>query len=187
MLRIDVGAYTMAWAMGRETYEVRRHDATALEEIGLLGTAEQVGALAVYKAPFGWPVLLVLAGRTPWYDGHQLDVGALLVPETDTLFVGALDEVLAYDLRGPTRLWREGAEHGFWNWQRHDDYVLMAAEIGLAAWDLRGIKQWETFVEPPYAYKVADGTVHLTVMDVPVSFSLANGPSWGGSLPWLSR
>jgi hypothetical protein len=63
----------------------------------------------------------------------------------------------------------------------------MAAELALAAWDLRGIKQWETFVEPPYDYTVADGIVHLTVMGVPVSFSLASGPSWDGSLPWLSR
>lgn len=57
------------------------------------------------------------------------------MPETHTLFVGALDEVLAYDLRDPTRPWRERAEHGFWNWQRYGDYVLMAAELGLAAWD----------------------------------------------------
>lgn len=135
MLRLDVGAYTLAWAIEHETYDLRRREATAREEIGLVATAEEVGALAVSRDPFGRPVLLVVAGCAPWYDGDQLDVGALLVPETHTLFVGALDEVLAYDLRDPTRPWRERAEHGFWNWQRYGDYVLMAAELGLAAWD----------------------------------------------------
>jgi hypothetical protein len=187
MLRLDVGRYTLAWAIERESYKLRCREATALEEIGTLATAEQVGALAVSRDSSGRPVLLVVAGCDPSYDGYQLDVGALLVPETHTLFVGAFDEVFAYDLRGPTRLWRERAECGFWDWQRHDDYVLMAAELALAAWDLCGIKQWETFVEPPYDYTVADGTVHLTVMDVPVSFSLASGPTSGRSLPWRPR
>jgi hypothetical protein len=81
--------------MEHETYELRSRGATALEEIGLVATAEQVGALAVYRATFSRPVLLVVAGFAPWYDGRQFDVGALLVPETHTLFVGALDEVLA--------------------------------------------------------------------------------------------
>lgn len=187
MLWLDVGAYTLTWATEDQTYGLRGCEAPAREEIGLIATAEQVAALAVSRALLRRPILLVVAGHTPWYDGHQLDFGALLVPETHTLFVGALYEVLAYDLRGPTRLWLEQAEYGFWNWQRHGDYVVMAAELELAAWDLHGVKQWETFVEPPYDYTVAEGTVHLTVMDVPVSFSLASGPEWGGTLPWVSR
>jgi hypothetical protein len=187
MLWLDVGSYTLAWATEDQTYGLRRREATAREEIGLVATAEQVAALAVSRVASGQPILLVVVGHTPLYDGHQLDAGALPVPETQTLFVGVLNEVLAYDLRGPIRLWRERAEYGFWNWQRHDDYVVMAAELELAAWDLHGVKQWATFVEPPYDYTVSDGAVHLTVMDVPVSFPLASGPEWGRTLPWASR
>ena len=33
----------------------------------------------------------------------------------------------------PARLWEDYAEIGFWSWQRHDDTVLMSAELELAA------------------------------------------------------
>ena len=184
--RIEVGPYVMEWATEQEVYERRRRGATLVDEIGTVVTAEQVVTLTVHTAPLGDPILLVVVGHAPWYEGHQPNVGILLVPETHVLFVGASDVALAYDLRGPTRLWREEAEYGFWNWQRHGAYVVMAAELELAAWDIHGIKQWETFVEPPYDYTVADGTVYLTVMGVPAPFALAHGPAWGGSLPWSS-
>lgn len=174
----------MEWAVGEEIYERRRLGATLVDEIGSVVTAEHVNTLAVHKAPFGDPILLVVVGHVPWYSGHQPNVGLVLVPETHVLFVGTSDDVLAYDLRGPTRLWREEAIDGFWGWQRHGDYVLMSAETELAAWDIHGMKQWETFVEPPYDYRVADGTVHLTVMDVPAPFPLSDGPAWARSLPW---
>jgi hypothetical protein len=39
---------------------------------------------------------------------------------------------------------------GFHGWQRHEDLVVMSAELEMAAWDLRGVKRWSTFVEPPW-------------------------------------
>jgi hypothetical protein len=102
------------------------------------------------------------------------------------LFLGVRERLLAYDLERPARLREDcaDADREFWGWGRHEDTVLMAAEQELAALDIYGWKRWATFVEPPWDYRVEGDTVHLTVLDVPVSFSLKHGPSWGGRLPW---
>ncbi len=185
--RCDIGPYALEWAIGQEAYERRRLSTSLVDEIGSAATAKQINTLTVHETetPHRTPMLLVVVSHDPWYEGHQPNVGILFVPETHILFVGAGDVVLAYDLHGPTRLWREEAEYGFWYWQRHDDYVLMAAETELAAWTIHGDKQWETFVEPPYDYIVAAGVVNLTVMDVAVSFALKDGPAWSRTLPWI--
>ena len=103
--------------------------------------------------------------------------GVLLVPETGLLFIGAGERLLAYHLHGPARLWEDHADTGFHAWQRHDDLVVMAAELGLAAWDVRGVKRWSTFVEPPWSYQVNGSTVRLDVMGRLSSFSLESGPA----------
>jgi hypothetical protein len=120
------------------------------------------------------------------YDNRRPDIpcGALLVPETQILFIGVDRLLLACVLSGPALLWQDQADCGFWSWHRHVDTVLMAAELELAAWDIRGRKQWTTFVEPPWRYSVTDDTVHLEVLDVSCSFPLASGPDWGANLPW---
>jgi hypothetical protein len=188
MMRLNVGVYTLEWTIEQETSEVLRQGAARVDEIGSMAArGEEVGALAVYQAQSSVPTVLVVARQEPWQYGHRLELGAVLIPETDILFVGAIDEAVAYDLRGAQLLWRQDADTGFWHWQRHGEYVVMAAELALAAWDVRGTKLWEAFVEPPYDYTVEDDIMQLTVMDVPMSFTLQHGPSWGGSLPWLAR
>jgi hypothetical protein len=105
--------------------------------------------------------------------------GVLLVPETGVLFIGAGDRLLAYKLDGPQRLWEDNANAGFWSWQQHGDFVLMAAELELAAWDTHGKKLWTTFVEPPWTYRVDGDQVHLDVMGSKSSFSISSGPAVG--------
>jgi len=124
-----------------------------------------------------WPewLLLCVALRCDREGGG--DPGALLVPETGLLFIGAGERLLAYDLHGPRRLWEDQADMGFHAWQRQGDWVLMASELDLAAWDIRGVKCWSRFVEPPWSYRVEDGTVHLDVMGTLSSFPLASGPN----------
>ena len=52
----------------------------------------------------------------------------------------------------------------------------MSAELELAAWSIQGVKQWSTFVEPPWDY-VADGdAVTLDVIGRTRTFSLSRGP-----------
>jgi hypothetical protein len=121
-----------------------------------------------------WPLLCV----TLRYDREGGgDPGALLVAETGLLFIGAGERLLAYELHGPTRLWEDHADTGFHAWQRHDDLVVMAAELELAAWDVRGVKRWSTFVEPPWSYQVEGPLVRLDVMGIWSSFPLASGPA----------
>jgi hypothetical protein len=101
------------------------------------------------------------------------------VLETDTLFLGAGDRLLAYDLTLPRRLWEEKVEYGFHGWRQCDDVVLMSAELELAAWDARGRKLWTAldavFVEPPWSYTVANGILTLDVMGKILKFPLKAG------------
>ncbi len=65
---------------------------------------------------------------------------------------------------------------GFWGWSRHGDVVVMSAELGLSAWDVRGAKLWETFVEPPWRFDVVGSDLELDVMGQRRTFSLERGP-----------
>ncbi|XGV97443.1 MAG: hypothetical protein ACAF41_32570 [Leptolyngbya sp. BL-A-14] len=102
--------------------------------------------------------------------------GAILIPETELLLIGAGTRLLAYDLAGITRIWEDRADVGFWSWARHGKYIVMSAELELAAWDIRGKKLWTTFVEPPWNYSVDEGVVNLDVMGKQSSFCLETGP-----------
>lgn len=126
-----------------------------------------------------WPTWPFLCVAQHYWPGREAGCypGFLLVPETAILFIGAGERLLAYDLRGLARLWEDQADAGFHDWQRHDDLVVMSAELELAAWDLRGVKRWSTFVEPPWAYHVEGGMVHLEVMGTVSSFPLLAGPT----------
>lgn len=123
-----------------------------------------------------WPFLCVAQRYWPTYWAGSYP-SILLVPETHILFVGAGERLLAYDLEQPARLWEDCADTGIHDWQRHDDIVVMAAELELAAWDIQGAKVWSTFVEPPWEYRVEGGVVHLDVMGVLSSFPLVAGPT----------
>jgi hypothetical protein len=121
-----------------------------------------------------WPLLCV---AQHFHRAAGCYPGILLAPETSVLFLGAGERLLAYNLQGPDRLWEDQADTGFHVWQRHEDLVVMSAELELAAWDLQGVKRWSTFVEPPWEYRVDGGMVHLEVMGIPSSFPLMAGPA----------
>jgi hypothetical protein len=105
------------------------------------------------------------------------DPSALLVPETKLIFIGVGERLLVYELDGPTRLWEDTTACGLLGWARHGEYIIMSAELELAAWDIYGQKRWTTFVEPPSEYWVAEGIVHIDVMGQLTSFPLDTGPS----------
>lgn len=129
-------------------------------------------------ADSGWPTWPFQCVAQHSYPGREAGCypGILLVPETAMLFIGAGERLLAYDLHGPARLWEDRTFAGFGEWQRHVDLVVMSAELELAAWDLRGVKHWSTFVEPPWEYHMEGGMVYLDVMGGTSSFSLLAGP-----------
>ncbi len=180
---ISIGDYTLIWATGRDAYNRHLLTATVVEEMSPTDGAGQVAVLAVHEGSRKGPVLLIGQSYTPRGHGDAIQLGALLVPGTRVLFVGAQDLVLAYDLGTMRRLWRERAKAGFLDWQRHGAYVVMSAGMELAVWDLHGSKQWWACVEPPYSYTIAAGMMRLTAMGITTSFSLATGPSVGTALP----
>jgi len=177
--QISIGDYTLIWAMGRDAYHRHLLTATVVEEISPTAGAGQVAVLAVHEDSLRGSFLLIGQGYTPRWPGDAIQFGALLVPGTGVLFVGAQDLVLAYDLGMTRRLWRERVKGGFGDWQRHGAYVVMSAGMELAVWDLHGSKQWSTSVAPPYSYAVAAGMMCVTMTGGTTSFPLAMGPSKG--------
>lgn len=129
--------------------------------------------LAVQRG-LNWPFLVVKQRcRLPGIFGPC----ALLVPETELLFLGVGKRLLAYNLNPPSRIWEDSTDCGIWCWARHGDLVFLSAELELAAWDIHGRKQWTMFVEPPWEYTVSNGLIHLDVMGSQSSFPIATGPS----------
>ena len=122
-----------------------------------------------------WPSLVVAQRCVPGEDSG-FHPGVLVVPETDLVFIGAGERILAYDLVGPSKIWEDSADTGFWSWDRFGDFVLMSAELELAAWDIRGRKLWTTFVEPPWSYTVKDDVVYLDVVGEKSQFPIDAGP-----------
>jgi hypothetical protein len=157
-----------------------REHARVVEEFDLKAPEGRYCFLAVARSGVDWPSLVVEQRYAPSSESGFYP-GALLVPESHILFVGAGTRLLAYQLHDtPRRLWEDYAQCGFWSWARIDDVVLMSAELEFAAWSADGVKLWSTFVEPPWSYSVAEDQVHLDVMGTRSSFSLARGPGLSG-------
>ena len=69
-----------------------------------------------------WPFLVVSQRYSP--AGHGFNPGVLIVDETDILFIGAGERLLAYNLKKPERLWEDAADIGFWDWTKHENFVF---------------------------------------------------------------
>ncbi len=175
MFSITVGPYHLSCHPDRlpELYGHYVEHARLVEEFELQGSEGTRCFLAVSRGE-SWP-FLVVAQR---YDSAAscFHPGALLVPETNLLFIGAGTRLLAYSLASPTRLWEDTTEYGFWGWARNANRVILSAELELAAWDIHGRKCWSVFVEPPWDYKVSAEMIELDVMGTKSSFPLDSGP-----------
>jgi hypothetical protein len=171
---VSCGDITILCSAGTfpQMYAEYRSHALLADEIDL-SAAGGLSFFGVVRGS-GWPFLTVAQRYTPSEAGFI--PGALYVPETSVLFVGAGERLLAYDLAKPRRLWTDHADCGFWRWRRHEDHVLMCAEIEFAAWSLDGQKKWATFVEPPWDFDAKGSTVKLDVMGRISSFDLRHGP-----------
>ena len=156
-------------------YSFYRERAALLEEI-VLDDADAGTQCFLGVGRAGEDALSLVVAQRYEPAGYGFHPGALLVPETGRLFLGAGRRLLAYDLAGPRRQWEDATDLGFWGWARHGDVVLMSAELELAAWDLEARKLWTTFVEPPWSYGVRDGVVALDVMGAESEFPARSGP-----------
>lgn len=132
--------------------------ATLAEQIGLGKNEGTPCFFALSRHGDPWPFLVVAQRYQP---PHGFFPGALVVPETGRLFLGAGDRLLCYDLLKPARIWEDAADCGFWFWSRWGDVVLMGAETELAAWDIDGQKLWTRFVDPPWAHRVEGNVIEV--------------------------
>lgn len=177
MFRVSVDHYVLITERGPlpDMYAHYRSHARLAEEFDVKSPDGQACFVGVGQ-PLAWPDLVVAQRFSPHSAGF--DPGAILVPETATLFIGAGSRLLAYRLApSPVRLWEDLAHFGFYTWCRHGGAVLMSAELELAAWDLEGRKLWTTFVEPPWDYRVEAGQVILNVMGLETRFDALRGPA----------
>jgi hypothetical protein len=126
------------------------------------------------KKRFDWPFLVVAQHYSPGgYAGFY--PGALIVPETHLLFIGAGTRLLAYTLDEPAKLWEDSAEPGFWAWERCGEAVIMSGELEVAVWDITGQKRWTRYVEPPWSYTLDGDNMQLDVMGKQSTLSLKSG------------
>lgn len=101
--------------------------------------------------------------------------GVLLVPESNTAFIGAGTELLICSLAPIKLLSHQQTECGFWSWRRVNNVVLMSAELELAVWNIQGEKLWSRFVEPPWHYDIQGETLLLDIMGSNIRLDLASG------------
>jgi hypothetical protein len=153
-------------------YNGLREHAALVEETEL--HRKDLCCLTVRRSGESWPFLVVAQGYAP--SGAGFEPGAIFVPETKVLFIGAGERILAYRLEPPTKIWEDHADTGFLGWDQHADTILLSAELEFAAWSTNGQKLWTMFVEPPWYYTIDGDTVELDVMGNKQSFRLREGP-----------
>ena len=175
MFTITVGDYAITVQRGSlpAIYDDYKKHATLVEEFHLRPRDGELCFLSVSHVQH-WP-FLVVAQRFEMSEGG-FDPGALVIPETKTVFLGAGRRLLAYQLDPPQRLWEDTTDAGFLEWSRHGDTVLMSGELELIAYDLHGSKRWTMPLEPAWAYNVTDDMLHLNVMGRHTGFPLKQGP-----------
>jgi len=164
MFRVSLGEYQVCCQSDSypDLLDEDRQRAALAEHFEAANSVGSAVCFVSVSRLFEWPFLVVTQRFSPAVAGFH--PGCLLIPETNTLFIGAGTRLLGYDLAQPRRLWEDEADTGFWSWCRHGSAVLMSAELELAAWDTHGRKLWTRFVEPPWAYTVSGDAIRLDVM-----------------------
>lgn len=175
MFTITFGDYAISVQRGSlpAIYNDYKRHAQLAEEFALRPHEGELCFLSI-SAAHHWPFLTV-AQRFELSEGG-FDPAALLVPETNTLFLGAGRRLLGYHLNPPRRLWEQPAASGFDEWTRHEDVVLMSAELELAAWDTAGQPLWSMPLQPAWEYHVDHGSLHLNALGRKTVFPLRQGP-----------
>jgi hypothetical protein len=175
-MSVGIGGYVLRVAAG--SHAVFGHDphrSPTVEHFPEAGD-DCVGHFSVAVDDGRTRPLLVTQRYSPASPGFE--PGVLLVPETGMVFIGAGTRLLGY--RSTAGQWHQifvdEADVGFWHWRRHDDVVLMSAELELAAWSIDGAKLWSRFVEPPWDYTVDGDQVQLDIMGTHSRFPLRTGP-----------
>lgn len=183
MFAVPIGSYELLCTSGKEPdlFEMYIERTKLFEDIN--DSSDQYARtcfIAVYRHNQAQAALTLKLTYEP---AGGVYPSVLLVEETNVLFVGAGETLLAYQLNESTKLWHDTNDSGFHGWERHGNFVLMSAELEVAAWDIHGKKLWSMFAEPPYDFKVRDGIVYMNRMDEQLIFPIHKGPKkWRYSL-----
>ncbi len=163
MVALTVGPYRLAVHLGERPYMfdhwVEHAKATDIEGLKDNGDALH---LAVGRGSDWYD--LVVAFRTSPLDAAGFRPDVLIVPETETLFIGAGEVVKIFDLRTGQVKEQRTSNAGFWDWTRMEDVVICCEELGFAVYGLDGVERWSTFVEPPWEWSIDTNRVRLDVM-----------------------
>lgn len=143
------------------------------EQIDLSNPEGKFCFVAVKRLGDGWPSLVVAQRFEPAEEAFF--PAALLVPETNRLFIGAGSRLLCYDIAKPVRIWEDSAACGFWGWTHDGTQVFMAAELEFAAFDISGTKLWTRHVEPPWTFTLEPDRIVLDVMGTITHLSRQSG------------
>jgi hypothetical protein len=182
MFRFSDGEYTISVIIGEMPsiyYEMIEH-APFHDNLYVGSEDGTLLVVAIGRSSGKWPEIIV---SQRFYPGPEegFHPGTILIPENHLLLLGAGTRLLAYDLRNSRRLWEDVTKVGFWGWKRHDDVVLMSAELEIAAWDIQGKKLWSTFVEPPWDCRIQGNHIELDVMGMKSRFAIKTGPIGAGA------
>ena len=130
MFSISFGEYEAHFHDGTlpPTGDSYLENAELAEQYDLDSREGQLCFFAVGRPSAHWPSLVVAQRYHPSSE-NGFWPGALIVPETSLVFLGAGERLLCYSLLKPTRVWEDVTFPGFWSWSRHADIVLMAAEM----------------------------------------------------------
>lgn len=119
-------------------------------------------------------VIVIAVGYDPSEPVFHPEI--LFIPEEKTLFVGAGEKVHIYALDEPGKIFEGEAHTGFLSWDRIDNYVIMSAEMGIAAFETTGKQLWSQFLLPPWEYSVKDAVMNLVVGENTFTFPITAGP-----------
>lgn len=106
--------------------------------------------------------VIVFSSNPIGYAGFE--PGFLVIPESQTLFIGAGTRAKTYNLKFKRKQFEKEFSCGFWGWARHKNLVIMQEELEFGVYTLNGLEKWSTFVEPPWEYEIEGDWVKLDVM-----------------------
>ncbi|HEU5374606.1 MAG TPA: hypothetical protein VFV38_04130 [Ktedonobacteraceae bacterium] len=160
LFRFTSGQYTISLADSLPPmYYSYCQSAQLVDTFEIEGLHQSLCYLSVTRG-HGWPFLIVAQRYSPG-PSSGFYPGALFVPETSLLLLGAGERLLAYALDEPARLWECALPGGFWQWERSQESIIMSSENRLATWDIYGQKRWDFSVEPPWQYALDGDTVYV--------------------------
>ena len=174
MIEFNIDKYKIAVQIGKkpDLYDIWLKHAVFKDIEGLenIGTPIYVGIQLGNE----WCDSIIAFCSDP-IDYAGFNPGILVVPETDTLFIGAGTVARTYDLKKQIRKFHKEFIFGFWGWSRHKNLIIMQEELEFGVYSIDGNEKWSTYVEPPWTFSIEDDRVKLTVMDKISYYSLETG------------